>query len=70
MFVFLMSCDCKCSVAVPRDAVPRFAMYDCGICRSYWLTFFNQQVIFYFQSILYLNPNTKELRLFKHKLCS
>ena len=28
---FLMSCDCKCSVALPHDIIGWFAVCDCGI---------------------------------------
>ena len=30
LIVFLMSCDCKCSVALPRGIVCWSAMCDCG----------------------------------------
>ena len=31
LFVFLMSCDCYCSVALHNDAVGWSALCDCGI---------------------------------------
>ena len=37
--VFGMSCYCKCSMALPRGAVGSSAVRDCGIFRSYLLTF-------------------------------
>ena len=30
LIVFLMSCDCKCSVALPHGAVGWSAVCDCG----------------------------------------
>ena len=30
-FVFLVSCNCFCSVALPHSAVGRSAVYACGI---------------------------------------
>ena len=39
LIVFLMSCDCKCSVALPHGAVGWSAVCDCGISWSYALTF-------------------------------
>ena len=38
-FVLRMSCYCKCSVALPHDAVGWSAVGDCGISRSYSHTF-------------------------------
>ena len=29
---FLVPCDCKCSVTLPRGAVGWSAVWDCGIC--------------------------------------
>ena len=37
--VFLMSCDCLRSVIFPHGAMERSAVSDCGISRSYSLTF-------------------------------
>ena len=34
MFVFHMSCDCRCSVALPHDAAGWSAVWDCGISGS------------------------------------
>ena len=31
LFVFLVSCDCYCSVALPHGAVDWSAVSDCGI---------------------------------------
>ena len=41
LIVFLMSCDCFCSVALPRGAVGWYAVCDCGIPISYSFTFFS-----------------------------
>ena len=35
LVVFLMSCGCWCSVALPHDAVCWSAVCDCGIAWSY-----------------------------------
>ena len=39
LFAFLVSCDCKCSIGLPQSAMGWSAVYDCGIFRSYVLTF-------------------------------
>ena len=31
LIVFLMSCGCQCSVALPRSAIDWYAVCDCGI---------------------------------------
>ena len=31
LIVFLMSCDCYCSVALHRGAVGWYAVFDCGL---------------------------------------
>ena len=38
LIVFLMSCDCYCSVALPHAAVGWSAVCDCGISWTYSLT--------------------------------
>ena len=37
LIVFLMSCDCLCSVALPRGDIKLSAVCDCGISWSYSL---------------------------------
>ena len=39
LIVFLVSCDCWCSVAIPHGAVDWSAVCECGISSSYSLTF-------------------------------
>ena len=38
--VFIVSCDCYCSVALPHCAVGWSEVCDCGISGSYPFTFF------------------------------
>ena len=40
LIVYFMSCDCLCSVALPRGSVGWSAVCDCGISWSYSLTFY------------------------------
>ena len=40
LFVFLVSCDCYCSVALPHGDVGWSALCDCGISYSYSLAFY------------------------------
>ena len=41
LLVFLVSCDCYCSVAIPHGAVGWSAVCDCGIFYHTHLLFFN-----------------------------
>ena len=41
LFVFLMSCSCNCSVALPHDSVGWYAVCNCGKSLSYSLDFFS-----------------------------
>ena len=40
LFVFLLSCDCNCSIALPHGGVGWSVVCDCCIARSYSLAFF------------------------------
>ena len=37
LIVFLMSCDCSCSVSLPHNAVGWAVVYDCDVLWSYLL---------------------------------
>ena len=43
IIVLQMYCYCKCQAALPHGAVGWFAVCDCGISRSYSLTFLSLQ---------------------------
>ena len=39
LIAFLISCGCKCSVALPHCTMGWFAVRDCGVSYSYLLAF-------------------------------
>ena len=60
LIVYLMHCDCKCSVALPRGALGWYAMCDCGhthllfrrlrnsldMCGAQWLSWYSVKLGF------------------------
>ena len=49
--VFLMFCDCQCSIALPNSAVSWFAVCDCGYSRPY--SFIVLDIIYIFKKVIY-----------------